>query len=151
MFEKLAGNEKELMESISVFRRPESMDAIKAMFTERTSKDSVEKLMDKSLLETDLKGNYWLHPLIRDFSYDDLKNKKEIHQLAFSYYRSLKLPEKRTKKDDVQSLIEACYHACKAEEYDEAASIIIDIILSWDGQEWANTVSSPQGVSCFHL
>ncbi len=111
LFEKLAGDEKELLENISVFRKPETMTAIKTMFTERTSEDAVEKLMDKSLLETDLKGNYWLHPLIRDFSYDDLKNKKESHQLAFSYYLSLKLPEKRTKKEDVQPLIEAHYHA----------------------------------------
>ena len=55
-----------------------------------------------------------------------MKNKKEIHKLAYQYYQSLQLPEKRTKKDDVQSLIEACYHACMAEEYDEAASIIFD-------------------------
>ena len=136
LFEKLAGDEKELLENIAVFRKPETMDAIKAMFTERTSDDAVEKLMDKSLLETDLKGNYWLHPLIRDFSYDDLDNKKEIHQLAFSYYKSLKLPEKRTNKDDFQSLIEACYHACKAEEYDEAASIIFNRNLYEDLDRW---------------
>ena len=136
LFEKLAGDEKELLERISVFRKPETMTAIKAMFTERTSKDAVEKLMDKSLIETDRNGNYWLHPMIRDFSYDDLKNKKEGHQLAYSYYQSLKLPEKRTKKDDVQSLIEACYHACKAEEYDEAASIIFEKELFEDLDRW---------------
>ncbi len=136
LFEKLAGDEKELLENISVFRKPETMDAIKAMFTESTSEDAIEKLMDKSLLETDHKGNYWLHPLIREFSYDDLKNKKEIHQLAFSYYLSLKLPEKRTKKDDVQSLIEAQYHACMAKEYDQAASIIFDKNLYEDLDRW---------------
>jgi len=141
LFEKLAGDEKELLERISVFRKPETMTAIKAMFTERTSKDAVEKLMDKSLIETDRNGNYWLHPLIRDFSYDDLKDKKEGHQLAYSYYQSLKLPEKRTKKDDVQSLIEACYHACKAEEYDEAASIIFEKELFEDLDRWGEVIT----------
>ncbi len=136
LFEKLAGDEKELLESISVFRRPESIAAIKTMFTDRTSEDAVEKLMDKSLLETDHKGNYWLHPLIREFSYDDLKNKIEIHKLACSYYLTLPLPEKRTKKDDVQSLIEAHYHACKAEEYDKAADIIFDYKLNEDLDRW---------------
>jgi tetratricopeptide (TPR) repeat protein len=135
LFEKLAGDEKELLESISVFRKPESMAAIKTMFTDRTSKDAVEKLMDKSLLETYHKGNYWLHPLIREFSYDDLKNKKEIHQLACSYYLTI-VPEKRTKKDDVQSLIEAQYHACMAKEYDQAASIIFDKNLDEDLDRW---------------
>ncbi len=64
LFDKLAGDEKELLERISVFRKPESLNAIKAMFTDKTSKDAVKKLINKSLLETDRKGNYWLHPLI---------------------------------------------------------------------------------------
>ncbi len=136
LFEKLAGDEKELLERISVFRQPESMTAIEKMFTERTSKDVVENLMDKSLLETDHKGKYWLHPLIRKFSYDDLKNKIEIHKLACSYYLILPLPEKRSKKDDVQSLIEAQYHACMAKEYDQAASIIFDKNLYEDLDRW---------------
>ncbi len=139
LFEKLAGDEKELLESISVFRKPESMAAIKTMFTDRTSKDAVEKLMDKSLLETDRKGSYWLHPLIREFSYDDLKNKIEIHKLAYQYYLSLPLPEKRTKKDDVQSLIEAHYHTCMAKEYDQAASIIFDEKLYEDLDRWGES------------
>jgi hypothetical protein len=103
LFDKLAGDEKELLECISVFRRPESLDAIKAMFTDKTSKDSVGNLLDKSLLETDHKGNYWLHPLVREFSYSDLKDKRKAHKLAYEYYLSLPLPEKRTKKEDVQS------------------------------------------------
>lgn len=126
LFGRLAGDEKELLENISVFRKPETKTAIEKMFTEKTPKDAIRKLINKSLLETDRKGNYWLHPLIREFSYDDLRNKKEIHQLAFSYYQSLKLPEKRTKKDDVQTLIEAHYHAYMAKEYDEAVHIIFD-------------------------
>ncbi len=37
LFEKLAGDEKKLLENISVFRKPETMTAIKAMYAERTS------------------------------------------------------------------------------------------------------------------
>ncbi len=68
-----------------------------------------------------------------------MKNKKEIHQLAYTYYLSLKLPEKRTKKNDVQSLIEAHYHACKAQEYDKAASIIFDKNLYEDLDRWGES------------
>ncbi len=135
LFEKLAGDEKELLERISVFRRPESMTAIKTMFTKRTSEDAVRKLINKSLMETDLKGNYWLHPLIREFSYGDLKNKIEIHKLAFRYYLFLPLPEK-IKKEDVQPLIEAHYHACMAKEYDTATGIISDYKLHEDLYRW---------------
>ncbi len=136
LFEKLAGDEKELLERISVFRKPETMAAIKAMFADGKTYNAVEILMDKSLLETDRKGSYWLHPLIREFSYNDLKDKKKIHYLACSYYISLKMPDEVTRKDDVQSLIEACYHACRAGRYDEAASIIFDLNLYEDLDRW---------------
>lgn len=98
LFEKLAGDEKELLERISVFRRPESLEAMKIMFTDKTSDDAIGNLLDRSLLETDLNGNYWLHPLVQEFSYEDLKDKRDIHKLAYEYYRSLALPDPRTKK-----------------------------------------------------
>ncbi len=136
LFDKLAGDEKELLESISVFRLPEPMSAIKGMFTDTTSIDAVKKLINKSLLETDHKGKYWLHPLVREFAYDDLRNKIDVHKLAYQYYLSLPLPEKRTKKEDVQPLIEAHYHACKANEYDLAAGIMFVKNLDEDLDRW---------------
>ena len=132
LFDKLAGNEKELLERISVFRQPESIGAIKKMFKENISLSAIKNLINKSLLETDHKGKYWLHPLVREFAYDDLENKREVHTLACEYYLSLPLPETPTKKEDVQSLIEAHYHACNAKEYDKAASIIFDNKLNID-------------------
>lgn len=124
LFNKLVGDEKELLERISVYRKPVCVDGINLMFKCNTPKKAVLKLMDKSLLETDHNGNYWLHPLIQEFSYWDLKNKKEAHLLAVNYYFSVPLLENPTKKEDLQSPIEAHYHACEAEEYDLAVSII---------------------------
>ena len=111
LFDKLAGDEKELLEHISVFRHPESMSAIKEMFTDKTSTDAIQKLINKSLLENDRKGKYWLHPLVREFAYDDLENKIKTHKIACQYYLSLHFPDTRIKKEDAQSLIEAHYHA----------------------------------------
>ena len=124
LFDKLAGDEKEFLERISVYRELVSMKGLKDMFTENTSIDIVKKLVDKSLLETDHNGSYWLHPLIQEFSYGDLKDKKEAHMLAVKYYLSLPLPKNPTKKEDLQPVIEAHYHACEAGEYDFAADII---------------------------
>ncbi|ETA69480.1 ATP-dependent transcriptional regulator [Methanolobus tindarius DSM 2278] len=138
LFDKLAGDEKELLERIAVFRQPESITALKRMFTDKTSPDALRKLIDNSLLETDHVGNYWLHPLVQEFSYDDLENKMEIHKLACEYYLSLPIPETRTKKEDVLSLIEAHYHACLAKEYDVAADIIFDNGLHRDLDKWGN-------------
>jgi len=124
LFDKLAGEEKELLERISVYRGPVDMEGLKEMFTNNTPKNSIRKLIDKSLLENNHNSSYWLHPLVQEFSYEDLKNKKEVHMIAYNYYKSLNLPENPTKKEDIQPALEAHYHACEAEEYDLAASII---------------------------
>jgi len=132
LFDKLAGDERELLEHISVFRQPESKTAIERMFTATTSKDALENLMEKSLLETDHEGSYWLHPLVREFSYDDLENKIEVHEIALQYYLTLPLPEERNYKEDIQPLLEAHYHACRAEDYNKALDIILDNNLNRD-------------------
>jgi tetratricopeptide (TPR) repeat protein len=124
LFDNLAGDEKELLERISVYRQAETMDAIEIMLTDKTPKEAIDKLIDKSLLETDHNGSYWLHPLVQEFSYEDLKSKKEAHLVAYNYYKSLNLPENPIKKEDLQPAIEAHYHACEAGEYDLAADII---------------------------
>ena len=139
LFDKLAGDEKKLLECLSVYRQPESMNAIKQMFTDTASLEGVEKLIHKSLLETDHKGNYWLHPLVREFAYDDLENKIEAHNRASKYYLSLSLPEPHTKKEDVQSLIEAHHHACLAKDYDKAAGILFDYNLNEDLDRWGHS------------
>lgn len=138
LFDKLAGDERELLERISVYRQAETMDAIEIMFTDKTPIEAVDKLIDKSLLETDHKGKYWLHPLVQEFSYEDLKSKKEVHLIAYNYYKSLNFPEKPIKKEDLQPAIEAHYHACKAEKYDLAADIIWKFNLDTLLDLWGN-------------
>lgn len=138
LFDKLVGGEKELLERIAVYRQPEPLEAIKIMFTDSIPVDSVDALLDKSLLETDHNGKYWLHPLVQEFSYEDLKNKKEAHMLAVKYYLSLPLPENPTKKEDLQPAIEAHYHACEAGEYDLAATIIWQYNLHFLLDLWGN-------------
>ncbi|AKB74509.1 hypothetical protein MSLAZ_1248 [Methanosarcina lacustris Z-7289] len=139
LFDKLAGEEKALLERISVYREPVNMKGIKDMFAERTPKNGVKKLIDKSLLETDHNGSYWLHPLVQEFSYDDLEDKKTAHMFAVKYYLSLPLPEKPSEKEDVQPLIEAHHHACMAEEYDQAAVIIWRSNLHYLLDLWGNS------------
>lgn len=122
MFDKLAGDEKELLERISVYRRAETMNAIKIMFTDKTPVDAVDNLIDNSLLETDHKGRYWLQNQVEKFSYIDLKNKKEVHKLAMEYYRFL-ITDDLGEKEYNDLAFEAFYHADMAEEYDQADNI----------------------------
>ncbi|MCG7850854.1 MAG: tetratricopeptide repeat protein [ANME-2 cluster archaeon] len=139
LFDKLAGDEKELLEHISVFRQPETKTAIKKMFAATTSEDAFENLLEKSLLETDHEGSYWLHPLVREFAYDDLEDKTEVHEIAMQYYLSIPIPETRTKKEDVQSLIEGHHHACRAKKYTNALHIIIENNLHTNLDRWGNS------------
>jgi tetratricopeptide (TPR) repeat protein len=124
LFDKLAGDEKEFLQRISVYREPVKLKGLTEMFTENSPKNAIRKLIDKSLLETDHNGNYWLHPLVQEFSYDDLEDKKAVHLLAVKYYLSLPLPEKPSRKEDLQPIVEAHHHACKAGDYDLAVDVI---------------------------
>lgn len=142
LFDKLVDGEKELLERVSVYRQPEDLESIKIMFTDSVPVDSVDALLDKSLLETDHKGKYWLHPLVQEFSYEDLKDKKEAHMLAVKYYLSIPLPEKPSGKEDIQQLIEADHHACMAGEYDLAAVIILKSNLNYLLDLWGNSTIS---------
>lgn len=139
LFIKLAGDEKELLERISVYREPVKWAGLKKMFNENTPKNAIDKLIDKSLLETDNNRNYLLHSLIQEFSYEDLKRKKEAHLLAVKYYLSLPLPKNPTKKEDLQSAIEAHHHACKTGMYDLAADVIWESNLHYFLNLWGNS------------
>jgi len=111
LFEKIAGDEKEFLERISVYRQPETKAALRHMFTEKTSPYVIRKLLDKSLLETDHNGKYWLHPLIQEFSYETLKNKNEVSmvvQLAASYYL--------TSNKTYENIEETIYYNIKSNE-----------------------------------
>jgi tetratricopeptide (TPR) repeat protein len=141
LFDKLAGGEKELLEYISVYREPVGIEGIKVMLRENVPKTAVDKLMNKSLLETDHNGSYWLHSLVQEFSYDDLKNKKEAHMIAYNYYKNMDIPKSLTKKEDLQPAIEAHYHACKAGEYDLAADIIWEFNLHSFLDLWGNQIT----------
>jgi len=128
LFENLDKDEKEILERISIFRQPEPMIAIKKMFTDMTSSDSVAKAIDHSLLEADGIDfdSYRVHPLIRKFAYECMENKErtQAHLDAMQYYLFQPRSEKRTSKDDVRSLLEAHHHACMAKDYDKAVSVI---------------------------
>lgn len=81
------------------------MKGLKNMFAGMNSPNAIKKLIDKSLLETDHNGNYWLHPLVQEFSYSDLENKEEVHKFAMEYYLSLPIPEKLAKKKTFNLLL----------------------------------------------
>ena len=127
LFDKVAGDENELLKRISIYWYPVGIRGIKAMFTKKTSPGAIEKLIDKSMLETDNEGSYWLHPLIREFAYDELEDKAEAHVLACNYYLELARSENISDAERMQSLVYASDHAVVSGKRTLAENIISDI------------------------
>ncbi len=126
LFDKVAGDEHELLKRISIYWYPVGIRGIKAMFTKKTSLGAIERLIDKSMLETDNEGSYWLHPLIREFAYDELEDKAEAHVLACNYYLELARSENISDAEKMQSLVYASDHAVVSGKRTLAENIISD-------------------------
>ncbi len=140
--ERLNEEERKLLQYISLYREPVPLKAIVAAandpaWNEPFVKKTALNLTRKSLLQK-TGENYWEQSLIHNYAYNKLADRVERHKLTCQYYLSLPLPEKRTKKEDVQPLIEAHYHACMAKEYDRAANIIFDENLYEYLDRWGN-------------
>jgi tetratricopeptide (TPR) repeat protein len=140
--ERLNEEERKLLQYVSLYRMPVPARAIATAandpdWTEAKVKKTATSLKRKSMLEKTGK-NYWDESLINNYAYNKLVDRVERHKLACQYYLSLPRPEKRTKNDDVQPLIEAHHHACMAEEYDKAVGIISDHHLYEDLDRWGN-------------
>lgn len=140
--ERLNTEERRLLQYLSLFREPVPTRAIAAIANDPGWNDVFIKkialnLIRKSLLQK-TEENYWENSLIQNYMYFKIFDKVKRHVFACQYYISLPLPKKCTKKEDLHFLIEAHYHACMAEEYDKAASIIFDHKLYEYLFRWGN-------------
>lgn len=131
--ERLSEEECKLLQYISIFRQPVPAKAILKIandpkWTESKVNKIALSLIRKSLLQK-TGSNYWEESLISKYAGDRLSDKIESNKLAYEYYVSIPLPSNVTKKEDVQTLIEAQHHACMAKEYDLAAHVIFDLKL----------------------
>ncbi|MBM4053609.1 MAG: tetratricopeptide repeat protein [Planctomycetes bacterium] len=140
--ERLNAEERRLLQYLSLFREPVPTRAIAAIamdpgWTEAVIKKMALNLNRKSLLQK-TNEDYWEDPLIQNYMYIKIFDKVKRHGFAYQYYLSLPLPKKCLKKEDLHSLLEVFYHACMAEEYDKAASIIFDFKFYEYLYRWGN-------------
>lgn len=147
IFNKFSEKDRELLQYVSIFREPIPVNAIVAVandpsnpsWTECDAEMVAHTLRGKSVLNK-LGDNYWEESLIRRYVYGkmpdaDIKNR---HQLASRYYLSLPISTKPAKKEDIKSIIEAHYHACKAQQYDEAAEVLFSKNYHELLEKWGN-------------
>jgi len=141
--ERVNEKEQEFLQIISLYRLPVPLLAIvmaanDPAWTEARAKKTALTLKRKSLVQK-TGDNFWVESLINNYAYSKLDDKVERHKCAYQYYLSLSLPEPRTKKEDVQPLIEAHYHACRAGDYNKALNIIMDNKIHEDLDMWGNS------------
>ena len=140
--ERLTEKEKKFLQYVSIYRSPVSIQAIVAVAKEPgwdkvTCKELALQLKRKSLLEK-TGENYWEESLISIYAYNKLDDIAKHHKSACDYFISIPLPEKRTSKEDIQSLLEAHYHACRAEDYNKALNTIMDNNIDEGLDRWGN-------------
>ena len=111
--------EKEFIKSFSIFRgKIQEKEAI-SVIPQKIFENASRKLINRNLLEFD-NGYFELHPLIREFCYDELINKKEIHYKAANYYI-----ENRTKQWNPDQEEKIFYHLSSSEQWLEISDSII--------------------------
>lgn len=117
IFSRLADEEKTFLNVVSVFRYP---IASSALFIEDTiSYETLDKLIEKNLVQEISYDQYDVHDLIREFFYIRLTPglKKRYHHEAARYY---------IEQADPLSIIEAQFHYVQSEEFENAVKLAIN-------------------------
>jgi hypothetical protein len=104
IFKKLTKEEQEVLEALSVFRTPVTADACIQVSKTANVKKILMSLIQKLLVKRK-RDLYYMHDLIREFSYNLTDKPKEYHKRAGGYYSSL---EKTS-----ENITETCYHLIK--------------------------------------
>lgn len=117
VFQKLSKSEKAALMSISVHRKPVSIQGF--LIEDEADFEVIDELINKTLLFETEPSKYDIHDLIREFFYSRLiaKVRKEYHLNAALYYDS--------RIDEELNALEAVYHYIKADSQDKAAEIMI--------------------------
>jgi hypothetical protein len=101
--------EKSLLLNLSVFRGRIERNSLQYI-AHFNYKNALRNLIDK-LMVSQSGGLYQLHPLVREFAYLKLENKKAIHSLVLNYY-----VEKATNDNDLSIQEEIFYHIINSEK-----------------------------------
>jgi tetratricopeptide (TPR) repeat protein len=115
---------------LAAFRNPMDYDAI-AIFNDFGSEakfnEVLLELVDRGLLFRDEKSNKFdLHPLVRRYCYERLKNKESIHLVLMDYFAYIPVPANIESMDDLAPVIEQYHHTVRAGRYTEAEVLYYD-------------------------
>ena len=123
VYNSLTAEEKLLLQTIAVFRLPETVDAFDNVnkFELKDLNETLNCLIHKFLVNEIGINTYSVHEIIRDYSLSDVSKRKILrsyHERAAQYYLSI--------DSDPERVLEASYHFDKAGKKEKSAEIIID-------------------------
>jgi len=115
---------------LSAFRNPMDYDAI-SIFNEFGSEEKFNEvlieLVDRGMLFRDEKSNKFdMHPIVRKYCYDRLKDKGSVHSELRNYFAAVPVSEKIKSVDDFAPVIELYWHTVGAKRYDAAFYLVRD-------------------------
>ncbi len=114
ILDKLSEKDRELVDCLAMFRVPASPNILKTVY-KKGQFWTVLKGLEKRMLIRKQEGSYSLPSMIREFTYEEVSNKKELHdEIAASYLR----------QGTPEGLLEAMYHYLQAGEQEKAAEIV---------------------------
>lgn len=129
-YDALDKPKRNLLNLLAAFRNPMSHDSLAALnpFATETALDAaLDDLIERALLFRS-ETHYDLHPVVRQYAYDRLTDKPNVHTRLRDYFA--KVPAQDESKvesvDDLAPVIELYHHTLHAGQYDEARDLYRD-------------------------
>ena len=128
-YEALSTRERGLLSRISAFRSSVDYEAVSTFNTYKNTRQFdvvLEKLTEGGLLLFDQnRARYDLHPLVRSYAYERLRNKRRVHERLAEYFAEIPVPGERDPEsvEDLAPVIELYHHTVGAGRYDDARDL----------------------------
>ena len=131
-YNALEQKKQEFISKLSAFRSPMDYEAITIFNTFGDRKEFgkvLKELVKRGILLRDESTNrYDLHPIVRRYCYDRLRNKEGVHSQLRDYFANVPEPERIESLDDLFPVIELYHHTVYSGRYDEACDLFRDRI-----------------------
>jgi tetratricopeptide (TPR) repeat protein/DNA-binding transcriptional ArsR family regulator len=115
VFQELSEHERELVEWLSVFRIPVPSQMLQELYSGEKFWTAMKNL-ERRMLVKKQEGSYMLPSMIRDFTYNTLSTRKNLHRTIAQAYLV---------KTQGEGFLEAMYHFLRAGEQEKAAAILV--------------------------
>lgn len=125
-YDTLSKPKRTLLSRIAAFRSPMTYETLAIFNTwqsERGFDAALDELAMRNLLFLDRQqGRYDLHPIVRQYAYDRLADKKGVHTRLQDYFSGMPAQDEGRvhSLDDLAPVVELYHHTVHAGRYDEA-------------------------------